>query len=78
MGTRDKIIKILEEIRPDIDFEIEDKLVDDGLLESFDIVALVSEITDEFEVDVRPKDLKPSNFNCIDAMVALVEELLDE
>mgnify|MGYP003214976669 FL=1 len=50
---RDTILEILEELRPDVDFEKETKLIDDKILESFDIVSLVSELTDEFDITIR-------------------------
>ena len=45
-----------------MDFEKETKLIDDKILESFDIVSLVSELTDEFDITIRPKDLVPGEF----------------
>lgn len=78
MSTKESIIEILEEIRPDVDFESETSLVDGNVLESFDIVSLVSELSDEFDITIRPKDLVPENFNSVDAMTALVEKLMDE
>jgi len=71
---RDTILEILEELRPDVDFE----LIDDKILESFDIVSLVSELTDEFDITIRPKDLVPENFNSVDAIEKLVKELVEE
>ena len=53
---RDTILEILEELRPDVDFENETKLIDDKILESFDIVSLVSELTDEFDITIRPNN----------------------
>ena len=68
---RDTIMEILEDLRPDVDFEKETKLIDDKILESFDIVSLVSELSDEFDITIRPKDLVPENFNSVDAIEAL-------
>lgn len=78
METKETIIEILEEIRPDVDFESETSLVDGNVLESFDIVSLVSELSDEFDITIRPKDLVPENFNSVDAMVKLVNTLVEE
>ena len=75
---RDTILEILEELRPDVDFEKETKLIDDKILESLDIVSLVSELTDEFDITIRPKDLVPENFNSVDAIEKLVKELVEE
>lgn len=54
------------------------KLIDDKILESFDIVSLVSELSDEFDITIRPKDLVPENFNSVDAIEALVSKLVEE
>ena len=78
METKETIIEILEEIRPDVDFANETSLVDGNVLESFDIVSLVSELSDEFDITIRPKDLVPENFNSVDAMVKLVNTLVEE
>lgn len=78
METRDTIIEILEDIRPDINYDEETELVDNNVLESFDIVSLVSELSDEFDITIRPKDLIAENFNSVDAMASLVDKLMDE
>lgn len=72
---RDEIKEILEELRPDVDFEKETKLIDEGILASFDIVSLIAELSDEFDVDITPKELVAENFNSLDAITALVEKL---
>lgn len=65
-------MEILAEIRSDIDFETETALIDDGLLESLDIVAIVGEFNEEFDVEISVEDLIPENFNSVDAMVELI------
>lgn len=72
------LIGLLEELRPDIDFEREKKLVTDRLLESFDIINLVSEINDGFDVKIKPADLIPENFDSVEAMWEMIERLQDE
>ncbi|MBE6040887.1 MAG: acyl carrier protein [Clostridiales bacterium] len=72
---KEKIIEILKDIRPDADYDNCTTLIDDGYLESLDVVALVGELNDEFDVDITVDDLVPENFNSVDAMVNLVEEL---
>ena len=74
----DQLLEILENMRPDIDFKNEKKLVTDRLLESFDIINLVSEIDDEFDVKIKPADLVPENFDSAEAMWALIQRLQDE
>ena len=75
---REKLMAILEELRPDVDFENEKQLITDGILESFDIVALVGEISDAFDVKLHVEDLVPENFNSVDNMIELIKELEDE
>lgn len=71
---RDRILNILEDLRPDVEFEEERKLIDGGILDSFDIVTLVHELNEEFDIDISVDELEPENFNSVDAMVELVEE----
>lgn len=75
---RETLMGILTELRPDVDFEQEKELISGGILESFDIVSLVAELTDEFDITIRPKDLVPENFNSVDALLAMIEELVEE
>ncbi len=75
---RDEILEILENLRPDVDFETETALIGNGILESFDIVALVGELNDAFDIEIKPGDLVPKNFNSVDAMLELVERLSDD
>ncbi len=69
---REQILEILKGIRSDIDFENSTKLIDDGMLESLDIVSIVGEFNDEFDIEISVEDLLPENFNSVDAMVELI------
>ena len=71
----DKLMKILWEINPDIDFEMEDALIDGGMLDSFDIVTLVAEIDDAFGIEIPAEALIPENFNSAKAIFALIQRL---
>lgn len=73
-----ELLEILNEIRPDVDFEAETALITDEILGSFDIVAIVGEINEAFEVEIRPNHLIPENFNSAQAMMELIERLQDE
>lgn len=73
-----KVKEILEEIRPDIDFDKEKALIDDHVLESFDLLAVVAEFEDVFDIKIRPKDFISSNFNSIEAITALLEKLVNK
>lgn len=75
---RETIIEILKDIRSDIDFENATALIDDGQLESLDIVAIVGEFNEEFDVEISVKDLVPENFNTVDAMVELISKAQED
>lgn len=75
---KEKLMKILKDLRADVDFEKEKKLIDDGILASFDIVTLVSELNSEFDVEINVMDLEPENFNTVAAMMELIEKLQEE
>ena len=75
---RETIIEILKDIRSDIDFENDTALIDDGQLESLDIVAIVGEFNEEFDVEISVEDLVPENFNTVDAMVELISKAQED
>lgn len=70
---KEQLMQILTECCPDIDFETEVALIDDGILESLDIVMIVSEIKDVLDVEITVDDLVPENFNSVDQILALIE-----
>lgn len=72
----DKLLGILKELKSDVDFENETALIDNNLLDSFDIVQLVGQINDEFDVEIGAADIVPENFNSALAMMALIERLI--
>ena len=73
----EELMEILRELRPDVDFETETALVDDGVLGSFDITALVNELMDEFDVEISMADLEPENFNSAQAIYEFIQSLRD-
>jgi acyl carrier protein len=74
----ENLMKILKEIRPDVDFEKEDRLIDGDILDSFDWVKLVSEIDEAFGIEVQFEDLVAENFNSVDNIWALINKLAGE
>ncbi len=72
---REQIISILEKVKPGVDYEKETKLIDTKILDSLTIIALVSELSFEFDIEIDVMDLVPENLNSVDAMVELVTEL---
>ena len=75
---REQIMKILKGIRSDVDFENETALIDNGVLDSFDIISIVGELNDAFDVEINVDDLLPENFNNVAAMVELISKLQEE
>ena len=72
---KEKVMHILQDIRPDVDFENEKKLIDGGVLDSFDIISIVSEFNDEFDIEISVEELEPENFNSVEAMMELIKKL---
>jgi D-alanine--poly(phosphoribitol) ligase subunit 2 len=72
-----KILEILSEVKPGVDFEGRTDLIA-GVLASFDIISLVSELNDEFDVEISVVDLVPENFNSVEAMAKMIKRLEDE
>ena len=70
---KDELLEILENIRPGVDFEEEKALIDDGILESLDIIAIVQEIMFNFDIELDVDDLQPENFNSLEDMLSLIE-----
>lgn len=77
METREQIIEILNEIDDSIDYENEDRLVDDHLLDSFGIISLVAELEDNFDIQIGAEEMIPDNFNSVEALAAMVERLAE-
>ena len=72
------LLEILRGIHPDVDFETEEHLIDNMILDSFDIVTLISEISDTFDITISAEQIIPENFNSAQALYALIQELEEE
>lgn len=73
----ERLIELLEEVKEDIDFENETALIDNELLDSFDILQIISAIDDEFDVSIPAAYIIPKNFNSASAMWEMIQELMD-
>ena len=71
----EELMKILKEMHPDVDFEKEEHLIDGGILDSFDIVSLIAEIHDAFEVTIDARHIIPENFNSARNLYRLIQEI---
>ena len=73
----DELLELLEDIKPTVDFMTCTGLIDDGYLDSFDILSIVSELNDAFGIEISPVDIVPENFNSAQALWNMVERLKD-
>ena len=74
----EELLNILNEVHPDVDFTTQENLIDDMILDSLDIVSLISEISEVFDVTITAKDIVPDNFNSAKALYELIQRLEDE
>lgn len=71
---RDRIIKILNEVRPEFDFGTETNFISQGMLDSFDLVTLVTELDESFGISIDGTDILPENFESAEAIEALLKK----
>lgn len=70
---KDQIVKILTELRPEFDFSQEGvNFIEEGMLDSFDLVTLVSELDNTFSISIDGVDILPENFSSVNAIAALL------
>ena len=75
MDTLEKVLEILEEIDPNIDFRNETGLVDRQLINSFFLITLIGELEDAFDIRITTAEVIPANMNSAAAIAAMVERL---
>ena len=73
-----ELLDMLSDLHEDVDFESCDTLIDDGILDSFDIVTLITQIKDEFDVTIQADEIVPENFNSAEAIWNLIRRLDEE
>ena len=74
----ENLLNILKELKPGVDFNGVENLIEEEILDSFDIVTLVAKINDEFDVEITPADLIPENFATPETIYKLIKKLEDE
>ena len=75
---KEQVLEILQELKPGVDFTSSTSLVDDGLLDSLDVMNLSVELNDEFDIEITPLDVVPENFNSADGMLKMITRLQQE
>lgn len=71
----DTLINILEEIDSSIVWDQENALIDERMLDSFDIISLVSEMEAAFDIEIEASEMLPDNFNSVEAMRKMIVRL---
>ena len=67
----EEVLRVLEEVKPDVDFSVEKSLIDDAILDSFDIISIVNGLNDAFDIEITVAELLPENFNSQNAFVPI-------
>lgn len=70
---KSQILSILQETRPESDFDASNNFIADGLLDSFDMIVLIGEIEEQFEISVDGTQIVPENFVSLEAIESLIE-----
>ncbi len=73
-----RILNILSEIRPEFDFSDSSNFIEDGLLDSFDLMSLVSELDEQLSISIEGVEIIPENFENLDSIVKLVEKHINK
>jgi len=71
----DTLLEILQEMHPEVDYLTHTTLIDDKVIDSFDVITLVAEINDRLDVSIPPEEIIPENFNSYVSLKTLIEKL---
>lgn len=71
---KETIKKILSDIRPEFNFDESEDFIEDGFLDSFDIVSLITMLEENFKITVDGLDIVPENFTNYEAITKLIEK----
>lgn len=74
----EQLLEIMNDINPDIDYETEDNLVDGKVYDSLSIITLITNICDEFDIEIGPKWMRNENFNSAQKIWDMIQAILDE
>ena len=74
----ERILEVVKSIRPDVDFERETALIDDEVLDSFDVIQIVTELMEEINIFIDADDIEPENLNSLENIRDMVERKLND
>lgn len=75
---KEDVLEILRGVHPEIDYENETGLIDKRIFDSFDIVTIVGDLMDTFDIEITAEHMVPENFNSAAAIIKLVSSLEEE
>lgn len=73
-----ELLELLKDILPNVQWESDLNLVDEGILNSIDIITIISEITDEYDIKISSDEMKAENFNSVQAIYSMIKRLEEE
>lgn len=73
----DKLLKILKRVKPDVDFAVSNNLIDEGILDSVDIVSIISEIETEYSIEIEPDEIEADNFQSALAILNMMKKVME-
>lgn len=74
----ERLIEILEGIKPGVEFTADTRLIDDKIFDSLGIISLVAELSNEFDIEISPIEIVPENFQTVQTLNDMIEDLIDE
>ncbi|MEE0420643.1 MAG: phosphopantetheine-binding protein [Lachnospiraceae bacterium] len=74
----EQLLEILNELHPEVDFRSHSHLIDEAVLDSFDIVSLIGDLNEAFSIEISFDDIDPDNFNSAEAIMAMIQRLQAE
>ncbi|MDE5983935.1 MAG: acyl carrier protein [Eubacterium sp.] len=74
----ERLIELLETLKPNVTFTKDTRLVDDKIFDSLGMISLVAEIANEFDIVISPMEIVPENFETVETLYEMIEELIDE
>lgn len=71
----EKLLEILENVKPGVDFKSSSNMIEEGLIDSFDIVSIIANINEAFDIDFGVSEVVPENFATVDALYETIERI---
>ena len=70
-----KLLEILEEVKPGVDFESSQNMIDEGLIDSFDMINIIANINEKFDIDFSVAEIIPENFETVKSLYETIERI---